>query len=139
MNADHTIAEAVPKAAPQSPYLGGEAADWQLTTWVAYQAIRLRGDEDLLTQLPIGNRFDYATVAARIDKQLGKGLGAKLEAYAGTDVRSGDSIWGSDLETTWRPSRAFEATLAGGIGGELGRTGSDQTSYHLRLQLAWRF
>ncbi len=111
----------------------------EFSVWATYNPIRLLGDEELANLLPIGSRFDYVSVSARVDLHIRQGLGAKLEGTYGKNVDvGGETFWNIDAAVTWRPHRRLE--LLGGVafGISQGRT-DDSDSIAARLGLTYRW
>jgi hypothetical protein len=115
-----------------------EARGPLVNVWITYEAIRLLGDGQLSTLIPIGTDFDYLTVGARAELYLARGLGAGIEGYAGLDLGESDPIFGVQAGLTWRPSAAAELFAVAGYGTALGR-GGDDDSFLFRLGLTWRW
>jgi predicted Zn-dependent protease len=117
----------------------GDADDWQAAAWLAVHTTRLLGREELPAVLPVGDRFDYALLAGRIDKQLGARLGAMVEGFAGSELHTGDATWSLGAASSFRPHDQFTATLGVSFGDAMARqgAGSSTTSVFLHLQGRW--
>ncbi len=109
-----------------------------VAVWVRYEAIRLLGDAELASLVPLGETFDYVTVGGRADFHLAPSFGAKVEGYAGTELHSSDAIFGLEGGLTYRPSAAIEATAILGYGRALGRS-DDTDALHVRLGFTYRW
>jgi len=125
-----------------SPYLAGApegCEDLLVNAWLTYQTNRLFDGADLAQLIPIGERFDYLFVNSSVDKQVTTNLGARVEAYVGSELHSMENIWGAQATMTWRPSQLGEITLGGGTGRALGRSTFTDTITILQLQVVLRF
>jgi hypothetical protein len=109
-----------------------------LSIWANVATYRLLGDAELSALIPLGERFDYVTLAARYDRHLGDGLGLMAESYVGREFVEGRNVFGVAAGLGWRPKRTFELALVGAYGSALGRTG-DEDSFFVRLGLTWRW
>ncbi len=115
------------------------AGDWQAAAWLALQTTRLLGREELPTVLPVGDRFDYALLASRLDKQLGAQFGVMAEGFVGTELHTGDATWSLGAASSFRPSDRLEATLGFAFGDAMARqgAGSGTTSLFFQLHARW--
>jgi len=109
-----------------------------LAVWLRYEGIRLLGDAELASLIPLGDSFDYVTIGGRADIHVARALGAKIEGYAGTELQHSDTIFGIEAGLTYRPSAATEATAVFGYGRALGRDDSSD-AMHLRLGFTYRW
>jgi predicted Zn-dependent protease len=124
------------------PYLDADSAGARgpsIAVWASYRAIRLAGDGGLPALVPVGDSFDYLFAAGRADVPFAKGLGARVEGYAGTDLAAGGFLWGLDAGVTYRPSPRFEAFLGASYGEALGRDEPGVSSSSVRFTLSWRW
>jgi len=107
----------------------------RLSTWLAYTGIRLLSDKTLATALPMGEAFDYVTIAARAEGRVLAGIYYEVEGYAGTDLRDPKIFGGLAAGVAIRPSPGFELRLRAGHGLAFGREGGDTGSTEIRLAL----
>ncbi|MGQ0613481.1 MAG: tetratricopeptide repeat protein [Planctomycetaceae bacterium] len=124
---------------PRLSHAPSDGRNWNVSAWISFQSIRLLDVVELPTLVPIGASFEYVTAAARVETQLARALGARLEAYAGTDLSQGGLLWGIDVGVTYRPSQNLELFFGGAFGQALGRANPDEQAAGARLFLVWRW
>ena len=109
-----------------------------LSIWFNAATYRLLGDAELATIIPLGERFDYLTFAARYDRHLADELGLMVEGYVGRELQESKSVYGIAAGLGWRPKQSFELAFVGAYGSALGRAG-DEDTFSARLGLTWRW
>jgi len=116
----------------------GERRRSMLSAWINAATYRVLDDAEISQLIPLGEQFDYITLAARFDRQLGDEWGLMLEGYAGRELQERESVYGLGAGLGWRPTDAFELALVGAYGSALGRSNTEAT-FRLRLGLTWRW
>ncbi|MHC4940372.1 MAG: tetratricopeptide repeat protein [Planctomycetota bacterium] len=109
-----------------------------LSIWFNAATYQLLGDAELSSIIPLGERFDYLTLAARYDRHVADRLGLMVEGHIGRELQQNDTVYGIATGLGWRPADSFELAFVGAYGSALGRAGNDDT-FALRLGLTWRW
>jgi tetratricopeptide (TPR) repeat protein len=123
---------------PRSPYLIGQQDDSDkafINSWLTYEAIRLLGNEEVATLVPIGDDFNYVTIGMSAEDRIAANTGGRVDAYIGADVGEGDFLWGLGTSLTWRPGYSTEFFLQGAVGQALGRSFDNATAVEFVLGL----
>lgn len=110
-----------------------------IAVWGSYFGIRLSGDPALPALLPVGESFDYLTLHGRGDFHLARGLGAKVEAYAGGELNEGTLVWGLEAGITFRRRDEAELRLNISVGQAIGRGDSDALAAAASVGILWRW
>jgi len=109
-----------------------------LSTWINAATYRVLDDAEITQLIPLGERFDYLTLAARFDRRLTDTWGLMIEGFAGRELREQESVYGLSAGLGWRPKDSIELALLGAYGSALGRSNSEAT-FRLRLGFTWRW
>jgi hypothetical protein len=109
-----------------------------INVWANYQLIRLLDDQELATLVPIGEAFDYLSLAGRADFHLARGFGVKVEGYAGYELQQANFVFGVETGLSWRPKRSLELDFVGAVGDALGRA-SSAPAFRLWLGMTYRW
>jgi len=116
----------------------GRAQRTMLSVWVNAATYQVLGDAELSNLIPLGERFDYLTVAARLDRPIADGWGFMVEGYVGRELQQEQTVYGIAAGLGWRPKDSFELDLVGAYGSALGRS-NDEDSFRVRVGLTWRW
>ncbi|MHC4955129.1 MAG: tetratricopeptide repeat protein [Planctomycetota bacterium] len=121
--------------------LGKELSDRKrsmLSVWLNAATYQVLDDAQLSQLIPLGERFDYLTLAARFDRHLANDWGVMVEGYAGRELQEEQNVYGLAAGVGWRPKDSFELALVGAYGSALGRS-NDEATLRVRLGLTWRW